>query len=478
MHQKKVIILLKTFLPEERKAFDSFVVSPFFNKNARIITLWKCLQKFAPDFHPEKLTQDVAHSAVFKDMEFQEKRLDRLLQKLLKIVEAFIVHYQIKQKTEISSPVLLDWLASRKVNRLFEQNAKAFETWLHEKDPERYEFEYERFQLERGLSNYLHREKEYAKGDVNLESAMVALDHYYLVEKLIMATAMYNRQSLLPVDYDLGFIPDIEVRLESNPEAFSPSVRLWYKAFRLVKSQHEPERYFELKRDLLERIDRIGEKDGSALFFILQNSMRKGVNSQSIAYFQELFDLYKTQIQQGWIFLEDGSIQMNLFKNIVTVGTTLGEVEWTRDFIERFTAFLPEEERADILGYAHAMLAFEQADYAQVLKLLAPLSRTNIFFDLSIRRIMLKVYYERSDTESLFSQINTYRVFLHRLDKVADYFKAANISFLNILSALSRIRFSETDKQSEKLVKLIDELAETADLPERTWLNAKIQALS
>ena len=121
------------------------------------------------------------------------------------------------------------------------------------------------------------------------------------------------------------------------------------------------------------------------------------------------------------------------------------------------------------------MVHFEEADYDSVLKLLAPLSRKNIFFDLSIRRLMLKVFFEQRDEDGLFTHINSYRVFLHRLDKINEYFKAANIAFLNILSALSRLYFAPSEH--EKLEKLRDEINEQASLPERFWLLAKIDSL-
>ena len=475
MQQKKIIISLRAFSKDELKAFDSFIRSPYFNKNQRLITLWDYLHRFAPDFDSPKLISKAAHKHLFEETDFQEKRLDRLLLKLYKLAEEFIAHQTVRQQPEVSHTFLLNWYDKKKLHRHFEQEAKSFDDWLKLHDPQASRFEHARFHLEKAQSNFLHRQKQYARSDVNLESAMTALDHYYLVEKLMMATAMYNRQSVLPVSYTPAFLSTIEEKLNEDPAAFSSSVRLWYKAFCLVRASDAAQLYFELKEELFSNFDMVGEHDGASLFFILQNSLTKAVSQQSASYFPELFDLYNIQIEKGWVFSDDGSVLVNVFKNIVTVGTTLGKLDWTRRFIKEHASYLRVEQKDDMLDYSHAMIAFEEKQYDEVLRLLAPLSRTNIFFDLSIRRLILKVYYERNEEESLISGISTYRVFLHRLDRIADYFKDANIAYLNILSAMSRLHFSGSDFQKRKALKT--EIDETGLLPERVWLLSKVGEL-
>ncbi|MEZ4685997.1 MAG: hypothetical protein R3B47_07980 [Bacteroidia bacterium] len=291
----------------------------------------------------------------------------------------------------------------------------------------------------------------------------------------MFATSMYNRQAVLPVEYSPSFITTIEEALGEDPEAYSPEVRLQYMAFLLAKTPDDADAYYALKQSLFDQIDGLDEEDGAPLFFMLQNSLGRAIGQQHPGYYQELFELYELQIKKGWVLEAHGRIRANLFKNIVTVGTTLNRLDWTRGFIKRYEPFLEEEEKDDSLNYALAMVHFEEADYDAVLKLLAPLSRKNIFFDLSIRRLMLKVFFEQNDEEGLFAHINSYRVFLHRLDKINEYFKAANIAFLNILGALARLYFAPSE--AEKLEKLQDEINDLASLPERFWLLAKIESL-
>ena len=343
MHQKKVIVLLRSFAEEELHAFASFIRSPYFNTNKRLIQLWDLVETHAPDFSHADLDMHQVHRELFGEKPFQEKRIDRLLLKLHKLADEFIAHQQLRSNPEVGHTFLLTWLANNNLHKHFDQEAKAFDTWLGKNRPQAFRYELARFFLEKAQSNHLHLQQQYSEGDVNLQRAMDALDHYYLIEKLMFATSMYNRQAVLPVEYSPSFITTIEEALSEDPEAYSPEVRLQYKAFLLAKNPDDTPAYYSLKQALFDQIDKLDEDDGAPLFFMLQNSLGRAIGQQHPGYYQELFELYELQIKKCWVLEAHGRIRANLFKNIVTVGTTLNKLEWTRNFIGQYEHFLESE---------------------------------------------------------------------------------------------------------------------------------------
>lgn len=476
MLQRKIISLLKILSEDELKAFDRFVRSPFFNENKRLVRLFDFLKSFAPLFESPGMTKETAYAIVFGDDNYNEKRLVRLLSKLCKLVDQFIEHYGLLANPEVGFSYRLNFYEEKNQTVFFEQQLKAFRQWLETNSPKHHRYEHARFNLEKSQSNFLHRQEQYSRGDVNLQEAMDALDHYYLVEKLMLATAMYNRQAVLPVSYSPFFLDKMLVELKEKLESFSPTVQIWYRALCMVREPDSSEIYFQLKGELLSKLEKLDEEDGLALFLILQNSLHKAIGQQSEMYFPELFELYKVQIQQNWILSRNGTIMENVFKNIVTVGTTIGELDWTKSFIKTYRSYLPEEGREDMLAYSLGLIAFKEKAYDKALKSISQVSQKNIFLTLSIRRLQLKIYFEQKDWEVLMSSINSYRVYLHRLKRLSSRHKEVNTLFLNLLSALSKLEAHKMDKK--KIQAIESEVQQTNLLPERTWFLEKLGEIS
>lgn len=475
MQHRKIIQLLTSFSKGELKSLTRFICSPYFNKNQKLIDLYAYLFPFGPTFESTKLTESGAYKHLFGNEPYNESRLDRLFHMLFKLVEKFIEHESLQQNPEVGFTLRLGHYIHRNQSLFLEQQLKAFRQWLKTHPPQHYPMEYARFILERTQSNFLHRQTQYNQEDVNLTEAMNALDQYYLVEKLQLASTMYNRQAIISVAYQPSFIDCIISEMQGNIESFPPIVQIWYFVYCLVKNPDSKEIYFQLKNILLDKLDLLNAEDGLALISFLQNSVPKAITHNSPIYFQEYFDLYQVQIQQNWLLSPTGTILENVFKNIVTVGTKIGKIEWTKEFIASYQDCLETESREDMLAYSHGLLAFTEKRYKEALKLSFQASQRNIFLALSCRRLQLKIYYEQEDWELLFSNINSFRVYLHRLTKLSPRHKEVNISFLNFLNKLAKLHHKQAT--TEKYQALHLEVKNTSLLPERYWLLEKTSSL-
>ncbi len=475
MQQRKIITLLKICSEEELKDFGNFIRSPFFNENKRLIDLFDYLKNFAPHFEAPGLSEEKAYKSVFGSEPYQEKRLARLLSKMCKLFDQFIEHASLKANPEVGFSYKMAFFEKKNQAVFLEQQLKYFRQWLDQNAPKHHRYEHARFNLEKSHSNFIHRQQQYSKGGVNLQEAMNALDHYYLVEKLMLATEMYNRQAVLPVSYSPLFLEDILQELNRNLDQFSPTVQIWYHAFCLIREPDSKETYFQLKSELLRKLDDLNEEDGLALFLFLQNSLHKAISPNSPDYSGELFDLYQVQIDKSWIFSTNGTLRITLFQNVVQVGLNLKKLNWVENFIQKYGHQLEENLKEEMLNYASALLAFEKGDYGDALRQSSLISQKELVFAFGVKRLLVKIYYERKDEEAFLSAINTYRVYLHRLTRISTRHKEANIAFLNSVSALGRIRSETSEKQ--KTNALHEEIGQTPLLPERNWLLEKLELI-
>lgn len=475
MQQRKIISLLKILSEDELKAFDRFVRSPFFNENKRLISLFDYLKSFAPALDSPQLNEANAFAIVFGEDVYTEKRLVRLLSKLCKLIDQFIEHYGLLKNEEVGFAYKLAFYEQKNQTAFFEQQLKSFRHWLENNSPKHHRYEHARFDLEKAQSNFLHRQQQYSKGDVNLQEAMNALDHYYLVEKLMLASTMYNRQTVLPVSYKPFFLESMLQELAENLPDFSPTVQTWYRAFCLVREPDSTEIYFQLKEELLEKLDGLDEEDGLAFFLFLQNSLQKAIGQRHPDYYKELFDLYKVQIEKEWILSTNGTLGSTLFHNIVLVALNLHQLNWVESFINQQGKKLKNEIKDDMLSYANALLAFEKNEFRVALKLTALISQKELIFAFGVKRLLVKIYFEENDEEALISAINTFRVYLHRLNRISKRHKEANTAFLNQVNVI--IRTKNSNPSLPKMDSIKSEIEGAAMLPERTWLLEKIEEI-
>ena len=83
MHQSKLVQLLATFDTRALTEFESFLQSPFFNKNNALIRFYHRLKKYAPRFHPKKIEKQKIFHEAFPGEQFNDRQMNHLINLLL-----------------------------------------------------------------------------------------------------------------------------------------------------------------------------------------------------------------------------------------------------------------------------------------------------------------------------------------------------------------------------------------------------------
>jgi hypothetical protein len=109
------------------------------------------------------------------------------------------------------------------------------------------------------------------------------------------------------------------------------------------------------------------------------------------------------------------------YKNIVTLGLRLKENKWVRDFIRKHLHHLAPHERKNALTYNSAMLGYHEKNYRLTLKLLREVEFSDLYYALDSRSLLMKVYYETDDPETLLYHISAFKIFLRRNKFISDY---------------------------------------------------------
>ncbi len=470
MQDRKVIRLMRSFSTAELSRFKKFVRSPYFNENSKVVQLHEYLMRYAPKFDPAKIDLAGAYQDIYPNDPYRDEVITKLLSSLYKLAEIFVKHEGIAQNRFEDDLALMQFFHRYQLPKFFLRQLEVFRKKWKKLPFWRSQDYYQRFLAELEYSNFVHKQT-HLKGDANLQEAMEMLDTSYLLDKLQLATIMLNRQKIIKVEYEMPLMEDIQQFLTRDTDRFPPSVAAWWKAFLFIQNPDSEAHYLALKQFVLTHLKELYPNDLEAFFTFLQNNARR-IFVEDRVYYKELFMLYQVQIANGLIY-QDGQVLPGLVKNIVTIGLRLGKLDWAEQFLEDYKGKISKKYRENAYTFNLARVQFERKHFGEALSLLAQLDYQDPFFTLGIKRVQLMAYYELEEWELLASGINAFRVYLHRLNKVADRHKRSNLHFVNVINTLQK-RAQSADKSTfaEEL-----ELREMGPLPEKDWLVAKISVI-
>jgi hypothetical protein len=471
MFDFKIVQLMSRMDKAQLRRLEEFVDSPYFNKNGDLRKLYRYLQGyFSGDVAPELFSMEGAYQVLFDADIFKKEALIKLMSKLYKLAEQFIVSESFEEQEVDSGLRLLAYYQKNHHSGLFEGTFKRLKKQLEKPDYEDIEYYFNVLKIEEAASDYYSVRADFGQGDVNFQHCNNALDEFYICNKLDLMCLMKNRALVLGRQYSYtlsDWVDDLDTGLYPN----NYLLKTYHAAWRLLSNPNE-EIYYKTKH-LVSDDSNLHILVKCKIFSYLENTAQL-IFSDRKAYYKELFQLNQIQLDNGVAFVHNYLLPTR-FRNTVQIGLNLGELVWVEQYIAEYgKRIIPDyAEKEDIVQLCTAMLKFEKKDYDGVLDLLNQYAFSHLFTKMDERRLRLKTYYEL-DLDSLFEGlVNSFRKFLHdNQEQLSKTVLQLNRNFLNYMFALSRIR----PKDQPALQKIETDIRDTGILPEKEWLLQKIAA--
>lgn len=472
MKGSKIIQYLRTLDRDEWQRFDRFVRSPYFNTHADTLRLWEALQKRSGDLHDEA----VAKKAVFKDafpkQKFDERKLYNLSKYLLRLLTEFLIYERRKEElferevlTQIG--VLTEKNLGRYIPRLIKQaQEQAEELRVQDLDGALLEYQFAFTQMNYALS------QDNRSLSIGIEEVSQKLDQFFVIEKLKLAVPIANRNFILNQSSGLDFIKEALSMYQRYQWTDYPLLRALYLALEMFWHTESDEAFIAFA-NYLHQFGKSIPNDGiQALYTYALNFCSIQSKRGKTNYLDHMFLLYQEMIQQGLLLVSPSTAPPN-FKNAVTLAIKLKKYQWTEDFIRQNSEKLPESHRDIIVHYSMATLAFVQEEFSIAQKHLLEVEFLDPFYRLSADILLLKIYYEIEEVESLYFRIQALRKYLQRDKTLAEQNRKAYINFVRILHKMARLRFDH----NSSLERLENMIAHTSPLVEMQWLTEKLELL-
>ena len=481
MHKSKLILLLKTFSGEENIRFHDFLSSIYFNKNKTLIKFFEILRKEYPHFDSDKILKKNVYLKLFPENEFNEQVLKNLISDLLKLCREFLeieIYEKDKNEKQLN---LLKQLTGRNADPVYFTELKNFEKQLNELSELSEKSFYYLYQLEElKISFHLERNEQPKVIEKVMKSGEFLLLYFHLHLTKIISNLNVNKHTY-KVDYKTNlpgeFFDNINFEkvikyMKEKDISYSEIVEMYYLRVICNSQQFNEKNYFKFKELVIKNLNLLDRVETYGLFNALETFNMKYYSTSNEFFMNELLDIYKTEIENGFYKFSDTSpVTLMKFRNTFNSAVRSGEFEWAENFLDDFQNDVIESDRNNLIKISHAQINFETGDFEKSLELISEINPDHLYLKIDIRNLTLMSYYELNYLDSAISAIDSFKHFISSNKSLSDHFKESNIRFANSLNSL--ILFKEKD-QKEKLADLKIDLIPFKGERRINWLMEKI----
>ena len=470
MEKTTLIQVYSTLNPTEHAQFKRYIASPFFNTNQNLVKLANEISAYLNKKRKFKDKSDL-YKHLFQNEKYNDLKIRHLFSDLLKLLKSFMA-YQVFEKNPIEQQmVLLKNYRDRHLNKQFEKTMKHMDTLL-EKHPYRDTEFYRNHYILEAEQNVFLEENMSRSTEPNLQKTMNALDVMYIVNKLRYACHMLNYVNVMQADYQLLLIKEIMTFVRNNAYENIPAIGIYYQILNTFESPEKEENYFKLKYLINEHTRSFPSSEALIIYNFAMNYCVGRINEGDNKYLNEIFDLYKTALQESIIF-KQGVLSPWYYKNITVVGLRLGEYKWVKEFLQKYKTSLPEYYQENAYTYNLAKYYFYREKYTEVIKLLHEVEYQDIFYSLDSKAMLLKTYYELDELDAFESLADSFKVYLRRKKNLSDSHRR---NYLNLVKYVQKL-YQMIPEDQIALQKLQSKIKQAKHLADKNWILLKLNEL-
>lgn len=471
MQKSKLIRLINGLTPKEFRKLGELVNSPMHNKYDKVQVLYGLIEQVYPELEHESLGKERVFKMIFPNAVYDDKYLRAVMSDLAKLTEALLVQLQLEADPFLQRHLLLQAADARGMDKLREEALGELVEVLPHGATASEDFYMQQLETERARYDHFLKTRNRSTGDV-LQKLVDDLDTYYLHLKLKYTCEAVNRSSILAEQYHLFLKDEIVGQLAQGAFSHVPIIHAYYNVLLTLTQNEEEQHYYALKDLLAKEHNQLPLSETKVLYAYAQNYCIRKINTGRSNYLRELFELYNRLLEDEIIFT-NGLLSQWDFKNIVSVGLRLQEIDWTEQFINRYKSRLPPNQRNNAIQYNMANLNFYKGQFDKVARILQTVEFTDVFYNLDSRSLLMKTYYELGEFEALYTFSDTFSNYLRRNKQIAAYQKTVYLNLVKFATRLSRIKI----RNGVVPPKIKNEIYSSHQVADATWLKSKVEEL-
>ncbi len=488
-HENKLISALSQLSRKEMTRFVEYVHSPYFNKHEKLKQLVDLFNEVYPQFEKADLSKRMLSNKILSTRKHKpktsnlkrfEQQISDFLTYLYRLLEDFLALENYYRDELRINRTLMKELYDKRMFHTMRRKIEIVREQLSDSAERDSRFYYNAYQLE-NFSDLYQTSLQHRTTDTSLQRKVDMLDVFYLAEKLRNSCEMINRSNIVQVEFKSQMIEELTSLIEENQDLINvPVIAIYYRIY-LTLTQSEIESHYREMIKLLEEHNQLFTHDEARLMFdYAQNYCIKKINSGKTSYLHEIFLLYQSQLKKELVFDKEILAEQD-YKNIVTVATRLKEFKWAQNFIQKYKEYLPGKDQENAYTFNLASLYYTMKDYNRAAKLLVGVEFTDVYYALSNRSLLLKIFYEQQDDEPLFSLVDSFKTYLNRNKEISVYQRNVHLNLVRLTARAARLRSKKNyiNPQQFKLEfqKLKKKIDSTEQITNVSWLKEMVGSI-
>lgn len=469
MEQSKLIDLLKTFPSTEWRAFRDYVLSPYFNKQESLVKLCDYLKQAAAKEYPaSKLERKKVFAAIYPGQDYDDKQFNYLLSAMLKLAEDFVALRQFEQDGIMPEYYLLQACLQRRQEKSYRQVYQKAREKLESRPWRNAHYHFQAYLLAEMAEQHF-TSQNIRRFDHHLQEASDSFDAYFLARKLYFQCAMLDRQKIIQEPYRLTMEEELSALLEDPQWDQTPAVNTYKQLLYALKEKEGGYNFLQFSRLLEENVLFFPAEEMRDLYFYAINYCIHQIRLGEKGYADNLMRLYEQGLAREFL-LEDGRLSPWTFKNMVKLGLGLQRFDWVEMFVAEYSNRLPEERRADAYHFNMADLYYHKGLLDKAMEHLYQVAYSDIHYSIGAKAMLLKIYYEKGETEAFWALQASFKVFLKRNNLISKEVKEPYVNFARLLYRIQKYGIRQKTE-------LQDAIQQTAMLADRSWLAQQVDRL-
>lgn len=458
--------VLSALSRSEWRHFKRFILSGAAGPPGKSLELYDYLSDFHPVFAGPEMSKTAIFNAIFINEIYHDKKLRYALTDLYRYACSFLRFKALEDHNEEGNYLLGTILAQRQADKAYLAHYQTDGNQLNldaDRGAESYFHAYRKEFVH--LNHFLPRQKRSDQNPIGTISRN--LDVFFVAKKLQLLCEIVNVKNVMSVHHDFLLQEKIIEMVENGVFNDVPVIIIYYRILMTLLNPDD-EKHFDTLSQLLKSHENVFKKpELRDMYQYLMNYCIKKINQGVSLYISTLADIYKIILTNKVIYNGQYLSQWD-FKNMVVVGIRAGEQEWVKQFIENYHQELFPAERSNARIYNLAYYYFSTGEYRSALSLLQQVEFTDLYYQLDMRAILLKCYFEMDDQETFFYHIAAFRIFLSRNKLVSDYQRTIYRNMIRFSTKLIRANGDKT--KATFIQKQIEEVKQIADI---NWLRNK-----
>ena len=466
----KLIYFLAALDVAERAHLRDYLHSPVFNQKVEPRLLYDYILEHCLKRNIQEMEDDKAVQAVWPDGKGDLARLQKLKSALMNLYLSFL-EFQHWQSTPVRSKAgllhRLNDIHDESYFELYYRKIKAELPKLPQQDMDTFsaELDIEMARLRHKLANGIRSNENH------LDIAAKAMEKVVQGQVLKFAFLIANQRHIVGAKMP-AWIQAYMANLQYADVEGEPLLEIYFLLFFTMDAQTELDQLNLLKDKLLLHASRWSKHVAENLYTGTLNNFARFSQRTGKNLLGPIFELYQSMVETLY---RNGAEKLNRshFKNIVLIGTRLGQFEWVTEFISEAKYWLEDDNPDTTIAYNTGVLHFYQKDFISAKRFFnrALTDVSDVFYEYDGRLFLLMCYYETHDTLGMESLVHSFRMLLGRSGRVSEKHKKIYTDLIRLFRKMLGI----PPNDQFRLQQLKTEIERLPMSPGKSWLLEKVE---